>query len=56
MDVAGRRARTVHVIWIEIVLGFAVPIAWGVWQLVDLKREKKKDAAKRSATGDLPDR
>ncbi len=34
-------------IWIEVVLGFAVPIAWGVWQLWDLRRERQRDAAKR---------
>jgi len=35
------------VIWFEVLVGFAIPVAWGVWQLIDLKREKKKDAAKR---------
>jgi len=36
-------------IWIEIVVGFAVPIAWGVWQLWDLRRERRRDAAKASS-------
>ncbi|RZU02847.1 hypothetical protein [Rivibacter subsaxonicus] len=33
---------------IEIVLGFGVPIAWGVWQLIDLRRENRR-AAERAA-------
>jgi len=36
-------------IWIEILIGFAVPMAWGVWQLIDLKREARKDKAKRTS-------
>jgi hypothetical protein len=35
---------TVPLIAIEIVVGFGVPIAWGVWQLVDLRRERRRDA------------
>ncbi len=30
-------------IWLEIVIGFAVPMAWGAWQLIDLRRERKRD-------------
>ena len=36
-------------IWIEVVLGFAVPVGWGLWQLWDLKRERRKDALKKDA-------
>ncbi len=39
-------------IWIEIVIGFAVPMAWGVWQLIDLRREARKDAAKAESHED----
>jgi hypothetical protein len=35
----------VSLIWIEILVGFGVPLAWGVWQLIDLRREREKDAA-----------
>ncbi len=34
-------------IWLEIVIGFAILMAWGVWQLIDLKRETRKDEARR---------
>lgn len=33
-------------IWLEVVLGFLVPVGWGVWQLIDLRRERRKDAEK----------
>ncbi len=36
-------------IWLEIVLGFLVPIGFGVWQLLDLRNERRKDEAKRVA-------
>jgi len=36
-------------ITLEIVLGFGVPLAWGVWQLIDLRRYREKDAAERLA-------
>ena len=38
-----------QLIVLEIVLGFGVPIAWGVWQLVELRRLKRRDeeAARR---------
>lgn len=32
-------------IWLEIVLGFGVPVAWGVWQLIDLRRYREQDRA-----------
>jgi hypothetical protein len=35
------------VIWFEVLVGFVLPVGWGVWQLIDLRREKKKDEAKR---------
>ena len=40
---------------IEILIGFAVPLAWGVWELYDLRRERRKDeAAARRAAPTLP--
>ncbi len=44
-------------IWLEVVLGFAVPIGFGVWQLLDLRRERRLDAEKaaaRASSGDAP--
>ncbi len=38
-------------IWLEVVVGFAVPLGWGVWQLWDLRREKRRDAAKAGDAG-----
>ena len=34
---------------LEIFLGFGVPIAWGLWELHSLRREKEKDRAKAAA-------
>jgi hypothetical protein len=31
---------------LEIFLGFGVPIAWGLWELHTLRREKQKDLEK----------
>lgn len=39
----------IPLIALEIVLGFGVPLAWGVWQLISLRREKARDAAKEAA-------
>ena len=33
-------------IWLEIIVGFAVPFAWGLWELHALKRESKDGVAK----------
>ena len=30
-------------IWLEVVLGFGVPVGWAVWQLVTLRREQARD-------------
>ncbi len=30
---------------IEIGIGFLVPLAWAVWELVKLRRERKRDEA-----------
>jgi hypothetical protein len=30
---------------VEVVLGF-VPLGWGVWELVSLSRERRRDAEK----------
>lgn len=34
---------------LEIVLGFGVPVAWGVWQLIDLRRYREADAREKAA-------
>jgi hypothetical protein len=31
---------------IEIFLGFGVPLAWAVWQLIELKKLKRQDEEK----------
>ncbi len=36
-------------IWLEVVLGFAAPLAWGVWQLVSLRRDQRQADARRQA-------
>ena len=37
---------------LEIFLGFGVPIAWGVWELIALRRERRRDAQRREREGD----
>ncbi len=39
-------------IWIEVVLGFVVPVGWGVWQLIELRRLRRRDEedARRQVT------
>ena len=39
----------VPLIALEIVLGFLVPLAWGVWQLVELWRLKQRDQERADA-------
>ena len=39
-------------IWLEIVLAFVVPVGWGVGQLIDLRRERRKDAEKAASKAD----
>ena len=34
---------------IEILLGFGVPIAWGVWQLISLRRDNREAAEQEAA-------
>jgi hypothetical protein len=29
-------------IWLEIVLGFGAPLAWGFWELYALRRDKRR--------------
>ena len=43
-------------IWLEVVLGFAAPLAWGVWQLVSLRRDQREADAQRQAEQRLADR
>lgn len=31
---------------LEILLGFGVPLVWGVWQLISLRREKARGLAR----------
>ncbi len=45
--VAGRRGRAL--IWLEVLLGFVIPVGFGAWQLLDLRRERRLDAAKAAA-------
>ena len=33
---------------LEIVLGFGVPVAWGVWELLALRRLKRRDEEARA--------
>lgn len=37
-------------IWLEILLGFGVPVAWGVYELLGLRRERRKDERRRRET------
>lgn len=42
---------------IEIVVGFGVPLAWAVWQLVSVRRELRRDrekAAREAAQATAP--
>ncbi len=43
-------------IWLEVVLGFGVPVGWAVWQLVSLRREQQRDreAADGREAGEPP--
>ncbi len=34
---------------IELVVGFGVPIAWGVWQLISLRRDNRRAADEAAA-------
>jgi len=34
---------------LEIFLGFGVPLAWGLWELWGLRRERRRDAQRREA-------
>jgi hypothetical protein len=36
---------------LEVVLGFAVPVGWGVWELMSLRRDRRRQ--ERTA-GDTP--
>ena len=38
---------------IEILLGFGVPIAWGVWQLISLRRDNRKAAEQEAARANV---
>lgn len=45
---ADGRGGAVSLIWLEIVLGFGVPIAWGLWELWSLRRLRQRDEAARA--------
>jgi hypothetical protein len=34
---------------IEILLGFGVPLVWGVWQLISLRRDNRRAAEEEAA-------
>lgn len=36
----------VPLIALEVVLGFVVPLGWGVWELMSLRRERERDRLK----------
>ncbi len=36
-------------IWLEVLLGFAVPLGWAGWELFDLRRERERDRIKAAA-------
>jgi hypothetical protein len=42
----------VPVIALEVVLGFVVPVGWGVWELMSLRRERERDRLKAQAKPD----
>ncbi len=46
----------VPLIALELFLGFGVPLAWGVWQLISLRREKARDQAREAerSAGEAP--
>lgn len=44
-----------QLIWLEILLGFGAPVAWGVWELHALRRDRLA-AARRVAAQALADR
>ncbi len=39
---------------LEVVLGFGVPVGWAVWELIALRREKRRDAERAAAREGLP--
>ncbi len=39
----------VPLIALEVVLGFVVPVGWGVWELMSLRRERERDRLKAQA-------
>jgi hypothetical protein len=45
----------VPLIWLEILLGFGAPVAWGVWELHALRRDRLA-AARRATEQHLADR
>ena len=34
---------------LEVVLGFVVPVGWGVWELMSLRRERERDRLEAQA-------
>jgi hypothetical protein len=44
---------SISLIWLEIVLGFAAPVGWAVWELIKLRRLRAADAEqdRRAASG-----
>jgi hypothetical protein len=44
----------VSLIWLEIVLGFGVPVAWGLWELHTLRQLRRRDEARARAEAAAP--
>ena len=42
-------------IWLEIVVGFAVPIGWGLWELYALRRDRLRDRSGTAGPAKAPD-
>ena len=41
-------------IWLEAVLGFAVPVGWGLWELHALRRDREAAARRAALDSNLP--
>ena len=47
------RRMKVPLIALEVVLGFVVPVGWGVWELISLRRDRQRSAERdRHAAGE----
>ncbi len=39
---------------LEVVIGFVVPVGWGVWELMSLRRDKRRQQAAAAAASADP--